>query len=96
MPRLRRARPGSRRPGAPGIVPQQLTVVRMRDLEVVTHQGMRRSGFHAAASAQCTYGVDWVATKLRWKLTADDKERAAPEKLAADCSDHVVKYEVAP
>ncbi|MFI6728760.1 HNH endonuclease family protein [Streptomyces atratus] len=49
-----------------------------------------------AASAQCTYGADWVGTKLRWKLTADDKERAALEKLAKNCADTVVKYEVAP
>ncbi|MFB6878508.1 HNH endonuclease family protein [Streptomyces sp. NPDC056323] len=49
-----------------------------------------------AASAQCTYGADWVGTKLRWKLTADDKERAALEKLAKACSETVVKYEVAP
>ncbi|MEV8457693.1 HNH endonuclease family protein [Streptomyces sp. NPDC052095] len=48
-----------------------------------------------AASAQCTYLADWTATKLRWKLTADDKERAALEKLSADCTDTVVKYEVA-
>ncbi|MER5988876.1 HNH endonuclease family protein [Streptomyces sp. NPDC001787] len=49
-----------------------------------------------AASAQCTYGADWTATKLRWKLTADDKERTALEALAADCPDTVVKYEAAP
>ncbi|MEE1735500.1 HNH endonuclease family protein [Streptomyces sp. BE147] len=49
-----------------------------------------------AASAQCTYGADWVATKLRWKLTADNKERAALESLADGCPDTVVKYEVAP
>ncbi|MFE5097352.1 HNH endonuclease family protein [Streptomyces sp. NPDC056638] len=49
-----------------------------------------------AASAQCTYGADWVGTKLRWKLTADDKERAALERLAQGCPDAVVKYEVAP
>jgi hypothetical protein len=49
-----------------------------------------------AASAQCTYGADWVATKLRWKLTADDKERTALQDLAKDCADTVVKYEVAP
>ncbi|WP_442818685.1 hypothetical protein [Streptomyces sp. NBC_01320] len=42
-----------------------------------------------AASAQRTYGADWVATKLRWKLAADDKERLALEKLAAGCSDTV-------
>ncbi|MGQ7754824.1 HNH endonuclease family protein (plasmid) [Streptomyces sp. WC2508] len=49
-----------------------------------------------AASAQCTYGADWVGTKLRWKLTADDKERAALEKLAKNCADTAVKYETAP
>ncbi|MFF3264968.1 HNH endonuclease family protein [Streptomyces sp. NPDC002932] len=49
-----------------------------------------------AASAQCTYGADWVATKLRWKLTADKKERTSLEKVAKDCGDTVVKYEVAP
>ncbi|MFE7043556.1 HNH endonuclease family protein [Streptomyces atratus] len=49
-----------------------------------------------ADSAQCTYGSDWVATKLRWKLTADTKERAALEKVAKNCPDTVVKYQVAP
>ncbi|MER6611179.1 HNH endonuclease family protein [Streptomyces sp. NPDC000927] len=49
-----------------------------------------------AKSAKCTYLADWTATKLRWKLTADDKERTALEKLATDCPDTVVKYEVAP
>ncbi len=49
-----------------------------------------------ASSAQCTYGADWVGTKLRWKLEADEKESAALEKLAADCADTVVEYEVAP
>ncbi|MEV7722346.1 HNH endonuclease family protein [Streptomyces sp. NPDC088184] len=48
-----------------------------------------------ANSAKCTYLADWAATKLRWKLTADDKERAALERLAAGCS-NTVKYEVAP
>ncbi|MFF3788330.1 HNH endonuclease family protein [Streptomyces sp. NPDC001933] len=49
-----------------------------------------------ADSAKCTYLADWTATKLRWKLSADDKERAALETLAKDCSDTIVKYEVAP
>ncbi|MFF3733342.1 HNH endonuclease family protein [Streptomyces sp. NPDC002476] len=49
-----------------------------------------------ADSAKCTYLADWTATKLRWKLSADGKERAALEKLATGCSDTVVKYEVAP
>ncbi|MFB6784895.1 HNH endonuclease family protein [Streptomyces sp. NPDC056352] len=49
-----------------------------------------------AQSARCIYLADWTATKLRWKLTADDKERAALEKLSEGCSDTVVTYEVAP
>ncbi|MFE7046059.1 HNH endonuclease family protein [Streptomyces atratus] len=49
-----------------------------------------------AASAQCTYGADWVATKLRWKLTADDAERTALEALAAGCAGTTVTYEAAP
>lgn len=49
-----------------------------------------------AASVKCTYASDWVATKLRWKLTIDTQEKTALEKLAADCPDTVVEYEVAP
>ncbi|MER5619028.1 HNH endonuclease family protein [Streptomyces sp. NPDC002215] len=48
-----------------------------------------------AAPAKCTYLANWTATKLRWKLSADNKERAALEKLATNCSNTVVKYEVA-
>ncbi|MFJ2271942.1 HNH endonuclease family protein [Streptomyces sp. NPDC087228] len=48
-----------------------------------------------AESARCTYLADWTGTKLRWKLTADDKERAALERLAKGCT-NTVKYEVAP
>ncbi|MFG2593994.1 hypothetical protein [Streptomyces sp. NPDC048438] len=42
------------------------------------------------------YASDWVATKLRWKLTVDTKEQAALEKMAGDCPDTVVEYEVGP
>ncbi|MFJ5726247.1 HNH endonuclease family protein [Streptomyces sp. NPDC093149] len=48
-----------------------------------------------AESAKCTYLADWTGTKLRWKLTADDKERTALETLAKGCT-NTVKYEVAP
>ncbi|MGW1106120.1 HNH endonuclease family protein [Streptomyces sp. NPDC002540] len=48
-----------------------------------------------AESAKCTYLADWTATKLRWKLSADAKERAALEKLSEGCSNTVVKYELA-
>ncbi|MER5619332.1 hypothetical protein [Streptomyces sp. NPDC002215] len=42
-----------------------------------------------ANSAKCTYLADWAATKLRWKLATDNKERAALEKLATGCSNTV-------
>jgi hypothetical protein len=49
-----------------------------------------------AASARCTYTVDWVATKLRWALTVDSRERTALEGLADGCAGQTVEYEVAP
>ncbi|MFI8008373.1 HNH endonuclease family protein [Streptomyces sp. NPDC086010] len=49
-----------------------------------------------ADAAHCTYGADWTATKLRWDLTADDKERAALLELAEACPDTTVQFEPAP
>ena len=49
-----------------------------------------------AEAAHCTYAADWTGTKLRWDLTADDKERAALLKLAEACPDTTVQYEAAP
>lgn len=46
--------------------------------------------------ARCTYAADWVATKLRWKLSVDDRERAALAELAAGCGQESVTYETAP
>ncbi|MDQ0771550.1 hypothetical protein QF026_000016 [Streptomyces aurantiacus] len=48
------------------------------------------------ADARCTYTADWVATKLRWQLTADDRERAALTELAASCGQETVDYQLAP
>ena len=48
------------------------------------------------ASARCTYTVDWVATKLRWGLTVDSRERTALAGLADGCDGQTVEYEVAP
>ncbi|MFE1797675.1 HNH endonuclease family protein [Streptomyces sp. NPDC059517] len=48
------------------------------------------------ADARCTYATDWVATKLRWQLTADDRERAALTELAAACGQETVDYQTAP
>jgi hypothetical protein len=48
------------------------------------------------ADARCTYTVDWVATKLRWQLTADDRERTDLTELAEDCGQETVDYQLAP
>ena len=44
-----------------------------------------------AASAHCTYLVDWVATKTRWELTVDQEEKVALEKGAAGCDGDTVE-----
>ncbi|MEU0787479.1 HNH endonuclease family protein [Streptomyces sp. NPDC006173] len=46
--------------------------------------------------ARCTYAADWVATKLRWKLSVDDREQAALAEIAAGCGQESVTYEPAP
>ncbi|MBO8202722.1 HNH endonuclease [Streptomyces smyrnaeus] len=38
-----------------------------------------------AKGASCTYLVDWVATKTRWKLAADQAEKKALQARAAEC-----------
>ncbi|QIK04732.1 HNH endonuclease [Streptomyces sp. ID38640] len=49
-----------------------------------------------AKGATCTYATDWVAAKLRWKLTADRAEAKALRTVAAGCTDATVKYTPAP
>jgi hypothetical protein len=50
-----------------------------------------------AADAHCRYIAEWVGTKLRWNLTADDAELAALSEAAVACPDRTVTYEpVAP
>ncbi|MFE5039255.1 HNH endonuclease family protein [Streptomyces sp. NPDC056683] len=44
---------------------------------------------------QCTYAVDWVADKLRWRLTADPAEHEALARLAEACPGATVTYEQA-
>lgn len=42
---------------------------------------------------QCRYTGEWVATKLRWQLTADDRELEALKVYAeGPCEDTVVRY----
>ncbi|PVE11766.1 hypothetical protein [Streptomyces scopuliridis] len=45
---------------------------------------------------RCKYTVDWVAGKLRWRLTADAAERDALARLAEACSAATVTYEQVP
>ncbi|WP_405191687.1 HNH endonuclease family protein [Streptomyces anulatus] len=47
--------------------------------------------------AQCRYVAEWVSTKLRWQLTADDRELEAL-KVYADgpCEETIVRYTPAP
>jgi hypothetical protein len=49
-----------------------------------------------AAEAHCRYIAEWVGTKLRWNLTADDTELTALSKAAEACPDRTVTYEPAP
>jgi hypothetical protein len=41
------------------------------------------------------YVAEWIATKLRWSLTADEAEVAALREVAAGCPDQTVTYEPA-
>ncbi|MFJ7782203.1 HNH endonuclease family protein [Streptomyces albidoflavus] len=47
------------------------------------------------ADARCTYIAEWVGTKLRWQLAADDTERAALTDIAGGCGQQEVEYEPA-
>ncbi|MFJ4320583.1 HNH endonuclease family protein [Streptomyces lavendulae] len=48
------------------------------------------------AACHCAYVTGWVETKLRWSLTADDRERDALLGLAKDCPGATVTYETVP
>lgn len=48
-----------------------------------------------SADARCTYAADWVATKLRWNLTADQPEVEALTTIAEQCGPLTVQYEPA-
>ncbi|MEU3663994.1 HNH endonuclease family protein [Streptomyces sp. NPDC032940] len=49
-----------------------------------------------AAGVHCRYIAEWVGTKLRWALSADEAEAAALAEVAAGCPDQTVTYEPAP
>ncbi|MFD3823678.1 HNH endonuclease family protein, partial [Streptomyces sp. NPDC058625] len=48
-----------------------------------------------AAGVRCRYVVEWVGTKLRWSLSADETEVAALREVAAGCPEQSVTYEPA-
>ncbi|MDF9867933.1 uncharacterized protein DUF1524 [Streptomyces avidinii] len=48
-----------------------------------------------ALGARCPYAADWIATKLRWKLSVDQKERGTLLELAKECPDTTVEFEEA-
>lgn len=48
-----------------------------------------------AAEVHCRYIAEWVATKLRWSLTADETEVAALRDAAGSCPNQQVTYELA-
>ncbi|MFI7396556.1 HNH endonuclease family protein [Streptomyces tendae] len=48
-----------------------------------------------AAEAHCRYIAEWVGTKLRWSLTADETEAAALRDAAGNCPNQQVTYELA-
>ncbi|MER8226133.1 HNH endonuclease family protein [Streptomyces sp. NPDC094143] len=52
--------------------------------------------FPPAAEAHCRYAAEWVATKLRWSLTADEPEIAVLRDLGDRCPLQDVAYEPAP
>ncbi|WP_246530613.1 HNH endonuclease family protein [Streptomyces bathyalis] len=48
-----------------------------------------------AQSAACRYATDWVATKLRWKLTVDSAEKAKLKQLADGCPGARIRFKPA-
>lgn len=54
------------------------------------------SGWSApAAEVHCRYVAEWVGTKLRWTLSADEAEVAALREVAAGCPGQTVAFESA-
>ncbi|MEV7797402.1 HNH endonuclease family protein [Streptomyces sp. NPDC087512] len=49
-----------------------------------------------AAGVHCRYAAEWVGTKLRWALSADEPEVAALAGVAAGCPEQTVTYEPVP
>ncbi|MGV9914553.1 hypothetical protein [Streptomyces tendae] len=50
-------------------------------------------GLPPASEAHCRYVGEWVGTKLRWGLSADEAEVAALREVADGCPEQTVTYE---
>jgi hypothetical protein len=48
------------------------------------------------ASFRCTYATDWVAIKVRWRLSVEPAERAALKRILAACPARSVSVNVLP
>ncbi|MFC8406527.1 HNH endonuclease family protein [Streptomyces griseoincarnatus] len=48
-----------------------------------------------ASDVHCRYAAEWVGTKLRWRLAADEAELDALESVALACPGQTVTYEPA-
>lgn len=48
-----------------------------------------------APEVHCRYVAEWVGTKLRWALSADEAEAEALREVAAGCPNQTVTYEPA-
>ncbi|MEV8297475.1 HNH endonuclease family protein [Streptomyces rochei] len=46
-----------------------------------------------ASEVHCRYVAEWVGTKLRWNLTADEAEMAALQDVAGGCPEQSVIFE---
>ncbi|MFE6633539.1 hypothetical protein [Streptomyces tendae] len=53
-------------------------------------------GLPPASEAHCRYVGEWVGTKLRWGLSADEAEVAALREVATGCPEQTVTYEPNP
>ncbi|HSW42793.1 MAG TPA: HNH endonuclease family protein [Patescibacteria group bacterium] len=48
------------------------------------------------ASFHCTYATDWVAVKVRWRLSVDSREHAALRRILTACPARTVTVAVLP
>ncbi|MEV0645095.1 HNH endonuclease family protein [Phytomonospora sp. NPDC050363] len=49
----------------------------------------------SVGEVHCQYISEWVAVKLRWRLTIDEGEKSAIESISADCGNDTITVETA-